>query len=107
MVQGEETVKLGDIGGRGRYGSNTNRLRPSSYGGHLLQVPGSGPVGFRLKLSSGDLELSESAAEIGISVAVSWSGGFGCTDVSNVIHHSGSGGYPLWVGVVVHISAYW
>ena len=65
---GEEIATLGNILGRVRGGDGTHFLRATSHGAILFEVSGTVPVGIRQQLASGDLELAESAAEMGVSV---------------------------------------
>ena len=50
----------------------THRLWLPYHGGIFLQVPGTSPVGIRRQLARGDLELAESATEIGTVVMGAW-----------------------------------
>ena len=61
-------MTIGDIVVIGGGGNGTHRLRPPSHGGVILQVSGTGTVGVRRRVSGGDSELAESAAEMGVSV---------------------------------------
>ena len=44
---------------------------------------------------------------MGASVTGDWTGGGICADVRNVLHHGGSGGATLRVGVVAHVPTNW
>ena len=44
---------------------------------------------------------------MGVFVVGNWTGGGGCAEVRNVLHHGGSGGDILQVVVVSHVPTYW
>ena len=93
--------------GRGRVGDDTHCLQPPSHSGIALQIPGLGPFGIIWILAGSDSELAESAAEMGAVVISDWTGGGRCADVRNVLPRGGSGGAPLQVVAVGHVTAGW
>ena len=63
---------LRNIVGRVGGGDGTHCLRPISHSVIHFQVTGAVPIGIRKKLAGGDLELAESAVEMGVHVTGAW-----------------------------------
>ena len=78
---GEETATLRDKEVRGRVRYDTHCLWTPSHGGIFFQVPEMDTVGFIRQLPGSGLELAESAAEMGSTVAGAWTGGVGFVDL--------------------------